>query len=260
MTAILLNESRSLKRASLVLTGVLAALTAVFLAIFPAMQEEAEALEEAYPDYVLDLMGLEEISSIEGFAGGYIYPFTWILFAGMYFAYVGAGTISGDIRSRKMDLTLSNPVSRESVVAQKAAALWVPLAALNAGLALTLVAGAAFLGESIDPVAVAMVHLLGTPYLLACAGIGLVLSVNLDRPRRAKAAALGSVFVLWLLDGVASMEQGYEAMGYLTPSHYYSPTEILLHQEYAFLDAAVLLLAFLLLLTVAAHRFAGRDI
>ena len=260
MTAILRTESKGLIRSSVVLTGVFAMVTAVFLAVFPAMKDEAGAIETAYPDYVLELMGLEELTTIEGFAGGYVYPFVWVLFAGMYFGYVGAGTIADDVRTRKMDLTLSNPVSRESVIAQKVAALWVPLVALNVGLVFVMAAGAALLGESVDPVTLVMAHLLGVPYLLVCGGIGLVLSVVTDRAGRARAVALGAVFLLWLLDGLAGLDPTYEWLARLAPSHYYDPTAILLREEYAFLDAALLLAAFLLLFAAATAVFVRRDI
>lgn len=260
MTAIFFNESRRLQRSSVILTGVFAMLVAVYLAVFPSMKEEAEAIEAAYPDYLLEVMGLEELSTIEGFSGGYVYPFIWILFGGMFFAYVGAGLVSDDVRTRKMDLILSNPVSRESVIVQKVAALWVPMAVLNVGMLLVMSGGARLIGESFDPVPLVMVHLLSVPYLLVCAGIGLVLSVVTDRTGRAQATALAMVFLLWLLDGIADLDPDYEWVGDLTPSRYYEPTDILLHEEYAFLDATILLVAFLAVFGVATALFVRRDI
>ena len=260
MTAILHSESRRLRRSSLILTGVFGLIIVFFLAVFPAMRAEAELIEEAYPEFMVRLLGFEAIHTIEGFSAGYIYPLIWVLFGGIYFAYLSAGMVAGDIESRKMDLTLSNPVSRESVLAQKVAALWVPLAVLNVGLLVILLGGAVVVGETFDLVALAMVHVLSVPYLLVCAGIGLVLSVTVERPRTAQTTALGLVFMLWLVEGVSNMEPDYEWIGYLTPSRYYDPTDILVHEEYAFLDAAILVLAFLGLLGVATALFIRRDI
>lgn len=260
MTAILRVESRRFRRGSLILTGVLAIIIAFFLAVFPAMQEEAEALEEAFPDYLLVVLGFEELHTIEGFAGGYVYSLVWVLFAGVYFAYISAGLIAGDIRSRKMDLTLSNPISRESVLVQKVAALWVPLAVLNVGMIVVMYLGSAAVGAQLELTALLMVHLLGLPYLLACAGIGVVLSVVADRAGRAQVIALGVVFLLWLVDGLSMMEPDYEWVGEFTPSRYYDPSEILVYGEYALLDAALLLFVFLGLLAVAAALFVRRDI
>ncbi len=260
MTAILRNESRTLLRGTLTLTGLLVLLTSFFFVVFPSIQDEAELFEEVYPEFMLELLGIEELSTIEGFLGGYIFPFVWILLAGVYFAYVSAGMISRDIRTRRMDLTLSNPVSRESVVLQKVGALWVPLVALNLGLGAVLLVGAVALGESLDPVVLAMAHLLGVPYLLVCAGIGIVLSVFVDRVETAQATALVLVFVLWLIDGLSTMNPDFEWVGDLTPSRYYEPSAVLVHEEYAFVDAGILLASFLVLLGVATFAFTRRDI
>ncbi len=260
MTAILRNESRRLLRGSVILVGVFAVLSVLYFSIFPEFADDAEEIGEAFPEGMMDFFGLEALHTIEGFVAAEIYSFFWVLLVGIYFAYVSAGTIAGDIESRKMDLTLSNPVSRESVLAQKTAALWVPLTVLNVCIPLIVYVGALLINEAFDPLALAMAHLLSIPYLLVCAGIGLVCSVVIDRPRTAQATALVSVFVLWLLEGVSNLDPDYEWIGYGTPSRYYDETAILVREEYAFFDAAVLLVAFVLLVLLAAGIFIERDI
>jgi ABC-2 type transport system permease protein len=260
MTAVLRNESRRLLRGTLTLTGLLVVLTAFFFVVFPSIQEEAALFEDVYPTFVLELFGIEELHTIEGFVGGYIFSFVWVLLAGIYFAYASAGMISRDVRTRRMDLTLSTPVSRESVVVQKVAALWVPLVALNVGLAGVLLVGATLVGEPLDPLALAMGLLLGVPYLLVCAGVGIAFSVVVDRVETAQAAALVLVFVLWLIDGLSHMNPEFEWVGEFTPSRYYDPSAILVREEYALGDAGILLAAFLVLLGVAVLVFARRDL
>lgn len=260
MTAILRNESRRLLRGSISLTVVFAVLSLLYFSIFPEMADDAIDLEEAFSESIIDFFGVEAIHTIEGFIAAEMYSFFWVLLIAIYFAYVSAGTIAGDIESRKMDLTLSNPVSRESVLAQKVAALWVPLVVLNVSVPSIIYVGSVAIDEQINPVALAMVHLLGVPYLLVCAGIGIVLSVAMDRARKAQAAALVVVFVLWLIDSVSNIDPDYEWIGYLTPSRYYNETDILVNEEYAFFDAAVLLAAFVLLVLIATGIFIHRDI
>lgn len=260
MTAIFRNESRRLRRSSLILTGVFSMVTAFFLAVFPAMKEEAELIQEAYPDYILVFMGIEELHTIEGFTAGYIYPFMVILFGGIYFAYLGAGLIASDVESRRMDLTLSNPVSRESVLFQKVASLWVPMVLINLGIMAVIGGGAMVLNESLDLYSLALLHLLVVPYLLVCAGIGLLFSVVFDSVSRAQVSALGVVFSLWMVDGAAEMQPDYEWLGELTPSRYFDPNAILVHEEYAIMDATILLLAFFVLVSVATLVFIRRDI
>ncbi|MDQ2050466.1 ABC transporter permease subunit [Natronolimnohabitans sp. A-GB9] len=260
MTAILRAESRQLTRSSIVLTGLLGLLLAFVLAVFPGFAEEAELIEEAFPPVLLGLLGIEEIHTIEGFVGGYVFSIVWLLFAGIYFAYVSAGMIVDDIRTRRMDLLLSTPVSRESVVLQKVAALWVPLVALHVGLFAVLYVGIQVISETLDPATLVLAHLLTVPYLLVCAGIGIVLSVVLERVETAQAAAPALVFVLWLVDGLTHMDQDFEWIGAITPSRYFDPGAILVHEEYAFTDAGVLLAAFLVLLAIAIVVFVRRDI
>ncbi len=260
MAAILRNESGRLLRGSAILLGLFAVVTGFFFAAFPGFAEEAELVEEAFPEFLMGLLGFEELHTIEGFVSGYIFPLILIVFTGIYFAYVSAGMIAEDVRTRRMDLTLSNPVSRESVVLQKVAALWVPLIVLNVGLFVVLLVGASLLGEALDPVALTMAHLLGVPYLLVCAGIGIVLSVTVDRVETAQAVASGLVFILWLLEGLGGMDDDYEWLGTVAPSRYYHPADVLVHEEYAFLDAGILLVAFFALLGIAVLVFTRRDI
>lgn len=260
MTAILINEAKRFRQSALVLIGAFGITIAFFLAVFPAMSDEADMIEEAFPEFMMGVMGFEEIHTIEGFTAGYVYTFLWILFAGIYFGYLGGGLIAEEIETGKMDLTLANPVSRESVLAQKVAALAVPLLLLNVGMMILVYVGSALVGESYDFLGLLMVHLLGLPYLLVCAGIGVVLSVVLDRSGTAQAGAIGAVFVLWLVDGLSGMEESYEPIGDLTPSRYFDPSGILVHEEYAFDDASVLLVGFLGLVGLAMYLFVRRDV
>ncbi len=260
MTAILRLESRKRLRGPVVLVGVFAVFSAMYFSIFPEFAEDAEELIEAFPEWMFEFFGLDALHTIEGFIAAEIYSFFWVLLVGIYFAWVGGGLIARDIQTRRMDLTLSNPVSRESVLLQKVASLWVPIAVLNVSVPLIVYVGSRLIDETMNPVALAMVHLLSIPYFLVCAGFGVVLSVVLDRARSAQAGAFGLVVVLWLVDGASRLDPDYEWVGAFTPSRYYNETAILVHEEYAFLDAGLLLVAFLLLLGLAVALFTRRDI
>ena len=259
-TAIARVEGRGHLRGSLLLTGIIALVCGFMFVAFPGIQAEAEAVQEAFPEPMLELLGIEALDTIEGFLASYPYAFIWVLLAGLYVAYLTAGSVVDDIRKRRMDMTLANPVTRESVVLQKVAGLWLPLLVLNAGLFAVVLVGTVLLGEHVNLVSLVMAHLLSLPYLLVCAGIGMVFSVTLDRTASAQAAAIGGVFVLWLVEAASHLDPDLEWVGLVAPSHYYDPTAILVHEEYALLDAAVLLAAFLGLLAVAIAIFARRDV
>ncbi len=260
MTAILRQESRKRIRGSVILVAVFGLLSAMYFSIFPDYEEDAEALVEAFPQYMFDFFGLEALDTIEGFIAAEIYSFFWVLLVGIYFAYVGAGMIVRDIENRRMDLTLSYPVSRESVMLQKFASFWVPVVVLNTTIPVIVYVGSVLIDSTINPVALAMVHLLSVPYLLVCAGIGILCSVTIDRVRTAQATAFGLVIVLWLVDSASALDPDYEWVGDLTPSRYYNETAILVREEYAYLDALILLIAFLFLVVVSVVLFVRRDI
>lgn len=260
MTAIFRIESRRHLRGPLVLVTIFAILAAMYFSMFHDVREDAEELIEAFPDQMLEFFGIEAFHTIEGFIAGELYSFFWVVLIGVYFASLGGGMIAADVRSRRMDLALANPISRESVIVQKVAALLVPLLVLNVGVALVVIAGGIIIDEPLSPLAVTMVHLLSVPYFLVCAAIGLVISVRIDRVRTARFAALGLVFVLWFVDGITRLSPDFEWIGAITPSRYYDPTAILVREEYAVVDALVLLVVFIALVAIATVLFVRRDI
>ena len=260
MTAILRLESRKRIRGSVALVVVFGLLSAMYFSMFPGIEEELDELAEGFPDFFFEVFGIEALDTIEGFIAAEIYSFFWVVLLAIYFAYVGAGMITADVRTRRMDLTLSNPISRESVVLQKAASLWVPIVVLNVTVPIIVYVGAQLIGESIDPIALAMVHVLSIPYLLVCGTIGLAISAYAEHVRSARAGAITLVFVLWLIDGFSRLDEDLEWVGALTPSRYYEETAILVHEEFAYADAALLLVVFVVLLAIAVVVFRRRDI
>ena len=260
MTAIIRNESRRLVRGSLVLGGAYAVLMLFILSVFPSMADEAELIEEAFPDAMHGLFGFEEMHTLEGFIGSYVFSLMWVVFIGLYVAYVAGGMIAGDIRERRMDLILANPVSRESVVLQKFGSLWVPITVLIVVQVVMLYGGSVVLDETLDPVVLILLHVLSVPYLLVCAAIGMILSVVLSRVETAQAGALAIVFLLWLLEGLSEFDPDYEWIGEIAPSRHFDPAAILIHEEYAWIDAGVLLIAAIVLIGIAILLFVRRDI
>lgn len=245
------------------LTAGISVLALVFVAFFPSLagsDVDIDAMLDAYPPAVQEAFGIATLSTIEGFLAVEIYQFVWLLLLGLYFAYSAGGLIAEDIERDRMDLTLSLPVSRSRVLVEKFLSLSAPILALNLVVPVVVSAGVFAIGESIDPLDLAMVHALSIPYLLACAAIGLLLSVLASRADVARRIAIAAVFVLFLIESVAASTDGFEAAGYLSPTHYYDPTAILVEGSYDLAGAAVLLVATALLVFLARFRFARADI
>lgn len=260
MTAIIRVETRRRVRGTVTLVGIFVILSALYFSMFPGIQEDAEDIMEAFPQPMLDFFGIEAFHTIEGFIATEIYSFFWVVLVALYFAYAGAGMIAKDVSDRRMDLTLSNPISRESVVIQKMVGLWLPLVVLNITVPLIVYVGALLIDESFNPIALAMAHLLSIPYLLVCASIGLLLSVVLHNVRRARLGALGIVAILWLIDAGSKLDPDMEWIGAVTPSRYYNEMHILVREEYAIFDAVLLSVVSVVIVGIAIALFINRDI
>lgn len=248
-------------RGTAVLTVGVSAYTAFIVWYFSIIDPSAYAqIAQSVPPAMLDAFGIRAIGSIEGWLGGQIYTFLWLLGLGIYFAYVSAGTVASDIENERMDLLLSFPVSRSQLLLEKFAALLLPLVTLNVVVGAVTYGLVVAVGETIDPVHLALAHVLSVPYLLVCAALGLVLSVLVDRAAVAERAAIGLVFVLWLVESAVGAAANFEWIQYVSPTHYYTPTRILVGGTYDLMDGGVLLGGFLVLLLVSQLLFQRRDI
>ncbi|WP_323174402.1 ABC transporter permease subunit [Natrialba sp. PRR66] len=248
-------------RGTTILTIGLSLYTAFIVWYFSLLDPSAfEQMTQSMPPAMLDAFGVSGIGSIGGWLGTQIYTFLWLLGLGIYFAYTAAGTIASDIESDRMDLLLSFPVSRNQLLVEKFASLLLPLIVLNVvvgGVTYSLVVA---IGETIDPMHLALVHLLSIPYLLVCAAIGMILSVLVDRAAVAERAAIGLVFVLWLVESAVGAAEDFAWIQNISPTHYYSPTPVLIDGSYELIDAGILIAAFLGLIIVSQVLFQRRDI
>lgn len=248
-------------RGSVVLSVAIALLGAFYVAMWPSFADvDLDQFLEAWPPALRELFGVESLASIEGFLATELYQFVWVLLLGLYVAYSAARLIAGDVERHRMDLLLSLPVTRTRLLLEKFTSLLAPILLANVVVPVVVLGSVLAIGETIDVVALVAVHVLSIPYLLACGAIGLVLSVVFDRADVADRLALGVVFGLFLVRSVTAVTEGYEWIGRLSPTAYYDPTEILVHNEYDLVGAGVLLAATAVLLLVARWQFRRTDL
>ncbi|WP_254766205.1 ABC transporter permease [Salinilacihabitans rarus] len=261
MFEIVRYEGERRLKGSVALAVGLGALAAFFVGFFPSFSDvDLDSYVEGFPPAFREAFGIESIATIEGFLAVEVYQFVWLLLLGLYVAYSAARVVAADVETDRMDLLLSLPVSRARLVREKFLALFVPIVALNVVVPVIVYAAVIAIGEPIDPVDLLAVHLLSVPYLLACAAIGLVLSVLVDRADVASRLAIAGVFALFLIESITANAEGYEWVGAVSPTHYYDPTEILVQGTYDLTGAAVLLAATVVLVVVARVLFARADV
>lgn len=255
-------EMRRRVKGSVVLAVGLSLLALVVVAIYPSIQEssaELDAYVESLPPAFRTALGVETFTTVEGFLAAELYQFGWVLLLGLYFAYRAAGLVADAVESGRMDTLLATPISRTRVVLETFAGLLVPLVVVNVVSFVAVHAGVVAVGESVDVARLAAVHLLSVPYLLVCAGVGLLLSVSLQRSDAAERGALGAVFGLWLVESVAAASE-YDWLAAVSPTHYYDPTAVLLHGEYDPGGAALLAVVAVALVAASVGWFRRVDV
>jgi len=256
-------EGRHRVRGTAIVTAALGGFSLMYVVLFPTFAEslgtDIDELLAAYPEALQKAFGIQTLSTMEGFLASELYTFFWMLVIGLYFAYSAAGLIAADVEREQMDMLLALPVSRARVVLEKFASLAVPLLALTVVVPVVVYAGTVAVDYPVDPVSLFVLHALSVPYLLTFAGVGLVASVVFDRTSVAQRASLGLLTGLFFAESLLT-DTDYEVVGVVSPSRYLDPNAVLIDGEYAFLDAAVLVVAAVALVGLAVVLFRRKDI
>lgn len=254
-------DARKRVRGSIYLSVGMAALAAMILWVYPSFRDtfDEDELLSAYPPELLQLFDIETMASLEGFLSFEFYVFGWVILLGLYSAYSAASIIAADVDRDRMDAVLALPVSRPRLLAERFAALGVPILTVNVAIPPVLVVGARLIGESLSLTDVVVLHLLSIPYLFACAGIGVVCSVLFDRVGVAQRVALGSTFGLYLVESLIE-NTDYEAVGAVAPMRYFDPNGVLLDGTYDLLGGAILVGMTLALLVASGAWFVRKDV
>jgi ABC-2 type transport system permease protein len=254
-------ETRRRLRGTAVLTAATSLYAGFVIWYFSALEGvDYEEFVEGVPPAVTEAFGVEALSTVEGFLGAQVFNFLWLLGLGLYFAYAAGNLVAGDVESERLDLVLSFPVSRSRLLLERFGSLLLPIVVVNLVVGTVSYVLVLAIGETIDPAHLALAHLLSIPYLLVCAGVGVVCSVLASRAAVAERAAVGIVFVLFLVESVVGGSTEFGWLRYVSPTNYYAPTEVLVDGSYAVTDTAVLLAAALALVLASQLQFRRRDI
>lgn len=254
-------ESERRVPAAIAIAVGLSLFAALFLAVAPDVIAEVdlEAYADAFPEALQTAFGIESLGSIEGFLATELYQFGWVLLLGLYFAYAAGGTIAGDVERGRMDMLLSTPVSRSRVVVEKFLSLVPVIVFVNVVVGAVVYSGTILIGEPLSLADLVAVHVLSIPYLLVCAAVGLSYSVLLGRESLAQRAGIATVFGLFMVQSVVTGTD-FEMLGLVSPTRYYSPSDVLVDGTYDLVGAAILTEATVLLVVASVLWFQRRDI
>jgi len=254
-------EARRRLRGAVYLSIGLSLLAGMYIGTFPSIATDVDLDEfiEQMPEIFTELFNIATMNTIEGFLAAELYSIGWTLLLGLYVAYSAASLIAEDVDRERMDILLSLPISRARLLGEKFLAVLVPIVVVNIVVPMVVYVGTAAVGYPIDPVNLLMVHALSIPYLLACAGIGVVLSVLVDRASIAQRGSLVLLFGLFLFESL-TVVAGYDWLGSVAPMRYFNPTDVLVESRYDLLGSAILVVGTAVLVVASALYFRRRDI
>lgn len=202
------------------------------------------------------LGGTPAATFVEVLAGD-LYAGPWLIGVGAVVAWLAGGALSGERSQAEVLWTV--PVSRARYAAEKLLGM-VPLVLAADVLLLAGVAGAGLaLGVELPWLALVVLHAVSLPYLLACAGIGLVSSARLGPPLRSRAGAALAVLVLAGIDR-ATAGTRLAVVGEATLTRHVDPFALLAEGVWDPVGAAILVAAVVVLGLVGALVFARREL
>jgi len=198
---------------------------AMIAAVFPSVKDSPgfQNLAQNYPEVLKHLFGISGtlgITTGPGFLDAELFSAMLPLFVLVLAIGTGAGTLAGEHEQGSLELIISAPVSRRSIVLWKAAGLAIELGVLAVAATAALLVADPLAGLSLDPGRV----------VGAVAGLGLLglfhgsmaLAVGAATRHRASAigvpAAVGAVG--YLVAGLAGLASWLSPFRYLSPFHY----------------------------------------
>lgn len=239
----------------------IAAVGVMYAAFYPLINNASmQQAIQSYPSILLDAMGFGDMFSPAGYLGattfGLIGPLLMIVFATAW----GQRAIAGEEESGRLDLVLAHPVSRWSVLAQRALAGLIALALVGLALFVALIVLSG-LGEfdslDVGNMAAACVQLV----LLGTLFGALALGVGAATGRRG--LAIGAVAIVGVIGYFGNtLGPANDLTAWLrdvSPFHYYSGSEPLRNGLPA-IDALVLLVAAVVLVAAGGFVFNRRDV
>lgn len=249
------------RRSIAVWAVAIAVVGAAYAAFYPSMNNpDMQAALDAFPKEVLGALGMADITSPEGYVGSTVFGLLGPVLMIVYAASLGTRAIAGDEESGRLDLLLAHPVTRSSVVLQRAAAVAVALAISAVALlaALVAISGPAQLGAlSVADLAAASLQL----FLLAAVFTSLALAVG--AATGSSALALGAVALVAVVSYVANtMGPSVPALAWtqhLSPFFYAAGGQPLAN-GWQVRDALVLWSVAVTLVGVAVVAFGWRDV
>jgi len=221
MTALLGVQLRDRRRSLLAWGLPIGLMSAFIVAIFPSVADALSKVVNSYPAGLKQAFGISELSDVEQYLDAEMLSLIVPLAAGYLAVRSVASGLSGAAESGRLDVVLSAPVSRSSIVAASFAASGVELAGVLAmSLALTMVASAlAGAGLSFGAALAGFANV--WPLALLFAGLGVVVTGFSLRTSVVTGSVAGVLVAMYVLDLIGRLDPSLGALRYGSVFRYY---------------------------------------
>lgn len=248
--------SLSIYAASVALYGVL------ILAIWPSMQTSGiSEMWDRYPESIKKAFGATiNFAQFDGFITLEYLAQMWVIIMAAFAIGVATASLAGEIEKGTMELLLSQPISRRSIVVTRHIYMSITLIALIAATMLPLMIGAPLVDGELNNKGVAAVSLLAFLFYEAIGSMAFFFSSIASSRGRALFASLGILIASYTLDLLAKFNEFIDNFHFLSLFYYYDPYRYIHDASIAWGDLAVLAAITLICTAAAVTWFERRDI
>lgn len=259
----LLKQSLADRRVSLLIYAASVALYGIMiLAIWPSMQASGiSEMWDRYPESIKKAFGATiNFGEFDGFIALEYFAQMWVIIMAAFAISLATGALAGEIEKGSMELLLSQPISRRSIVITRHFYFSISLLALIAATMLPLMIGAPLVDGELSNMGVAAVSLLAFLFYGAIGSMAFFFSSISSSRGKALFASLGVLIGSYALDLLSKFNDFIDNFHFLSLFYYYDPYRYLHDASIAWGDLAVLAAIIVVSTGAAVTWFERRDI
>lgn len=248
-----------------VVVAVATGLLCFFLTVlFPDMPSgEAATVSASWPPVVRDLFGdpLLGFTDVHAWLHLQIFNITFWVIYGVFAAILAAGIVAGETERRTIDILLSCPIRRSSVLASQLAAVFLLLALAVLPAFAGCIAGLFALGSNVRVGNLLVTGAEGVLLSFSLAAVTLLISVFAPDQVLCASLAVAAFGLLFFVDSVlVRLIPELESYAFLNPFHFYDADGALICGAPQVLNLFALFAFGMAAAIAAALAFARRDI
>lgn len=210
------------RRRSVLAWGIPLGLWSAFIvAIFPSVEDTLSKVSKSYPPALKEAFGVSELTTVEQYLQAEMLSLIVPLALGYLAVRAVSSGLSGAAESGRLDVVLSTPVSRRSLVAASFAATAVELAVV-----LVVATACAGLGSVISGAGLSLGSALAGfanvwPLALLFAGLGVVATGWSLRTSVVTGSVAGVLVSMYVIDLIGRLDPDLSFVRYLSVFNYY---------------------------------------